>query len=234
MVDPWSSSPGALPAALLALAADGLLALAGRAPTRAADRQRCGAVAAGRWSSAGSAGFCDRRRLAGAGDRRRIEELHRAGASSARSLAQTIERQTGLSVERRLNLGGTLVCDEALRRGDIDVYVEYTGTALTALFNEPVGPRRRWWPRACASCYAAARRDDVARPRLQQHLRHPGARRGRPRAEARAHQRPGARRPALARRVRLRVPRAAGRLCRASPRLRPALSRARRASWTST
>jgi len=31
------------------------------------------------------------------------------------------------------------VADEALRRGDIDVYVEYTGTALTALFNEPVG-----------------------------------------------------------------------------------------------
>ncbi len=51
-------------------------------------------------------------------------------------VALTIEQQTGLSVERRLNLGGTLVCDEALRRGDIDVYVEYTGTALTALFNE--------------------------------------------------------------------------------------------------
>jgi glycine betaine/choline ABC-type transport system substrate-binding protein len=50
--------------------------------------------------------------------------------------ALTIEQQAGLSVERRLNLGGTLVCDEALRRGDIDLYVEYTGTALTALFNE--------------------------------------------------------------------------------------------------
>jgi glycine betaine/choline ABC-type transport system substrate-binding protein len=54
-------------------------------------------------------------------------------------LAQTIEQQTGLLVDRRFNLGGTLVADEALRRGDIDVYVEYTGTALTALFNEPVG-----------------------------------------------------------------------------------------------
>jgi glycine betaine/choline ABC-type transport system substrate-binding protein len=51
-------------------------------------------------------------------------------------LAQTIEA-TGLIVERRLNLGGTLVCDEALKRGDIDGYVEYTGTALTALFEEP-------------------------------------------------------------------------------------------------
>jgi glycine betaine/choline ABC-type transport system substrate-binding protein len=53
-------------------------------------------------------------------------------------LAQIIERDTGLTVARRLNLGGTLVCDEALRRGDIDLYVEYTGTALTALFNEPL------------------------------------------------------------------------------------------------
>ena len=52
-------------------------------------------------------------------------------------LAQAVE-QTGLTVERRLNLGGTLVCDQALRSGDIDVYVEYTGTALTALFKEPL------------------------------------------------------------------------------------------------
>jgi glycine betaine/choline ABC-type transport system substrate-binding protein len=51
-------------------------------------------------------------------------------------LAQTIERETGLAVERRLNLGGTLVCDAALTSGDIDLYVEYTGTALTALFHE--------------------------------------------------------------------------------------------------
>jgi glycine betaine/choline ABC-type transport system substrate-binding protein len=57
-------------------------------------------------------------------------------------LAQTIEA-TGLPVERRLNLGGTLVCDEALRRGDIDVYVEYTGTSLTALFKEPLDDLRR-------------------------------------------------------------------------------------------
>ena len=52
-------------------------------------------------------------------------------------LAQAVE-QTGLTVERRLNLGGTLVCDQALRSGDIDVYAEYTGTALTALFKEPL------------------------------------------------------------------------------------------------
>ena len=53
-------------------------------------------------------------------------------------LAQTIERDTGLSVQRRLNLGGTLICDRALLTGDVDVYVEYTGTALTAVFHQAV------------------------------------------------------------------------------------------------
>lgn len=57
-------------------------------------------------------------------------------------VAQAIERQTGLRVDRRLNLGGTLICDRALRSGDIDVYVEYTGTALTAVFNQPLGTSR--------------------------------------------------------------------------------------------
>jgi osmoprotectant transport system permease protein len=52
-------------------------------------------------------------------------------------LAQTIER-AGVPVDRRLNLGGTLICDRALLSGDIDVYVEYTGTALTAVFHQPV------------------------------------------------------------------------------------------------
>jgi glycine betaine/choline ABC-type transport system substrate-binding protein len=49
-----------------------------------------------------------------------------------------IEKETGLPVDRRLNLGGTIICDRALLTGDIDVYVEYTGTALTAVFQQPV------------------------------------------------------------------------------------------------
>jgi glycine betaine/choline ABC-type transport system substrate-binding protein len=52
-------------------------------------------------------------------------------------MAQVIERQTGLAVERKLNLGGTAIAHEALLSGGIDVYVEYTGTSLTAIFNEP-------------------------------------------------------------------------------------------------
>ena len=44
----------------------------------------------------------------------------------------------GVRVIRKLNLGGTFICDRALRAGDIDVYVEYTGTAVTAVFHEDV------------------------------------------------------------------------------------------------
>jgi glycine betaine/choline ABC-type transport system substrate-binding protein len=53
-------------------------------------------------------------------------------------LAQAIERKSELSVDRRLNLGGTLICHEALAAGQLDVYVEYTGTALTAILKQPV------------------------------------------------------------------------------------------------
>ncbi len=54
----------------------------------------------------------------------------------AELLAQQIESHTNLKVERRVNLGGTLICQQALRAGEIDLYVEYTGTALTAILGE--------------------------------------------------------------------------------------------------
>ncbi|MGD2135212.1 MAG: glycine betaine ABC transporter substrate-binding protein [Gemmatimonadales bacterium] len=47
-------------------------------------------------------------------------------------VAQQLERH-GFSVDRRLNLGGTFICHEALRAGQADVYVEYTGTAYSAI-----------------------------------------------------------------------------------------------------
>jgi len=53
-------------------------------------------------------------------------------------VAQSLERYAGVPVDRRFNLGGTFICDQAIRSGDIDVYVEYSGTALTAVFNRPV------------------------------------------------------------------------------------------------
>jgi osmoprotectant transport system substrate-binding protein len=54
----------------------------------------------------------------------------------AELLAQHIEAKTAIPVIRKANLGGTLLVHKALLAGDLDLYVEYTGTALTAVLNE--------------------------------------------------------------------------------------------------
>jgi len=51
-------------------------------------------------------------------------------------LAQVIESRSSVVVDRRLNLGGTFVCHGGLVAGEIDVYPEYTGTALTAILKQ--------------------------------------------------------------------------------------------------
>jgi len=66
----------------------------------------------------------------------------------AELMAQYLESKLGIQVERRANLGGTLICHEAVKSDEIDLYVEYTGTALTAVLHEtpssdPVEVRRR-------------------------------------------------------------------------------------------
>jgi osmoprotectant transport system substrate-binding protein len=53
-------------------------------------------------------------------------------------LAQHIEAKTGLKVERRFYLAGSYICNQALLSGRIDAYVEYTGTALTAILKQPL------------------------------------------------------------------------------------------------
>jgi osmoprotectant transport system substrate-binding protein len=53
-------------------------------------------------------------------------------------LAQRLEAKTGLRVERRFYLAGTYISHQALLAGRIDAYVEYTGTALTAILKQPV------------------------------------------------------------------------------------------------
>ena len=55
--------------------------------------------------------------------------------------AQVLERQ-GFAVERRFGLGGTLICFEALRNGEIDFYMEYTGTLSQAVLKVPGRPTR--------------------------------------------------------------------------------------------
>ncbi len=52
-------------------------------------------------------------------------------------LAQHLEAKTHLSVERRFYLAGTYICQQAILAGRIDMYVEYTGTALTAILKHP-------------------------------------------------------------------------------------------------
>jgi len=54
----------------------------------------------------------------------------------AELLAQHIEARTGIPVIRKANLGGTLLVHKALLAGELDLYVEYTGTALMAVLSE--------------------------------------------------------------------------------------------------
>lgn len=137
MVDTTVILAGAIPAAILALTVDGGLLWLERGLSRRRRRSRavmagvaC-AIAIGLASSALAA-----RRGGGAivvGSKNFTEQV-----ILGELLAQAIERDAGLAVDRRLNLGGTLICDRALAAGDIDLYVEYTGTALTAVFHQPV------------------------------------------------------------------------------------------------
>jgi glycine betaine/choline ABC-type transport system substrate-binding protein len=51
-------------------------------------------------------------------------------------VAQHLENRLHGHVSRKLDLGGTLLTQQAMVAGDIDVYPEYTGTALTAVLKE--------------------------------------------------------------------------------------------------
>jgi glycine betaine/choline ABC-type transport system substrate-binding protein len=52
-------------------------------------------------------------------------------------LAQHVEAKSRLPVERRFYLAGTYICHQAILAGRIDLYVEYTGTALSAILKQP-------------------------------------------------------------------------------------------------
>jgi osmoprotectant transport system permease protein len=138
MVDSTVILAGAIPAAALALAIDGgllwverRLASRRRAPRRAVVAATAVVIAIAALASATV--ISSRRPAIVVGSKNFTEQL-----ILGEIVAQTIERETGLTVDRRLNLGGTLICERALASGDIDVYVEYTGTALTAVFHQPL------------------------------------------------------------------------------------------------
>jgi osmoprotectant transport system permease protein len=137
MVDSTVILAGAVPAALLALAIDGILLWLERrlSPRRRAGARRSVAAAAIAVVLAVTGSAAMAARSSGVivvGSKNFTEQV-----VLGEIVAQAIERETGLTVRRRLNLGGTLICERALRGGDIDVYVEYTGTALTAIFHRP-------------------------------------------------------------------------------------------------
>jgi osmoprotectant transport system permease protein len=140
MVDPTVILAGAVPAAVLALAVDGGLFWAERAFARRGRRRSvlvpvaaAGVALVLLVAAAASAARSSRQDVIRVGSKNFTEQI-----ILGEMLAQTIERAGRLPVERRLNLGGTFICDRALRSGDIDVYVEYTGTADIAIFKDPV------------------------------------------------------------------------------------------------
>jgi osmoprotectant transport system permease protein len=139
MVDTTVILAGAIPAALLALAVDGALLWAERqlsARRHSRSRRLTASIGAGVIAVVVLTSGALASRSSGAivvGSKNFTEQV-----ILGELLAQAIERDTGLPVQRRLNLGGTLICDRALLGGDIDVYVEYTGTSLTAVFHQPL------------------------------------------------------------------------------------------------
>jgi osmoprotectant transport system permease protein len=139
MVDTTVILAGAVPAALLALIVDaGLLWTERQLSVRRTGGSRRTTVAA--VAAVAAAAILSSATLAGrsggvivVGSKNFTEQI-----VLGEILAQQVERETGLAVDRRLNLGGTLICDRALLSGDVDVYVEYTGTSLTAIFHQPL------------------------------------------------------------------------------------------------
>lgn len=78
----------------------------------------------------------------------------------AEIMAQLIEAHSELRVDRRFGLGGTKICFDALRAGEVDLYAEYTGTGLvTILGGEPLG--------SSLDTYAYVRREFLARYELE-------------------------------------------------------------------
>jgi osmoprotectant transport system permease protein len=129
---------GAVPAALLALAADFLLGAVehrfGRGSRRLNRRHALavlGAVVATVVVIAAVAFHSGAAQPIAIGSKDFTEQI-----ILGEIVAQTIENRTGLAVERRFELGGNLAHD-ALVAGEVDAYVEYTGTALTAILKLP-------------------------------------------------------------------------------------------------
>jgi len=131
---------GAIPAAILALLVDATIAAA----RWAIDPQRRAAARGRRWQAARAAALAAPILLVGGGAASYLGVRADLTIGSknfteqiivGHMLAELVEARTDLEVDRRFCLGGTLICHEALKTGEIDLYVEYTGTGLTAVLD---------------------------------------------------------------------------------------------------
>lgn len=133
---------GAIPSAILALVVDGALATVGWAvdPMRKQSANATGnnlvraiaCIAPLLLVATGMAGYF----------RARADVVVASKAFSesiilGHMMAELIEHRTDLTVERRLCLGGTMICHRAVVSGEVDLYPEYTGTSLTAVLHLP-------------------------------------------------------------------------------------------------
>lgn len=135
---------GAVPAALLALASDAALGeVERRLDPRRIDRLKPGdilALVVGALLALMTAwGVWNEWKPVPGGRLVRVGSKDSAeGLLLGHMLADVVEAKTGRPVDRdNLNLGGTLVCYNAVKGGGIDAYIDYTGTALAAILREP-------------------------------------------------------------------------------------------------
>jgi len=141
---------GAIPAALLAVLVDGVIAATawGMQPVRQTDKHSMGArlkpvalamplllVALGVYAAfeSRSPAASHTGQTVRIGSKNFTEQL-----ILGELMSQMIEAHTDLAVDRRFNLGGTMFCHEALTAGEIDLYAEYTGTGLVTILKRPV------------------------------------------------------------------------------------------------
>ena len=137
---------GAIPAAMLALACDAALGELERTldpkRARASLGRRVVAVLAvlALLAAAAWGGFDEWRARTARADGTTITIGSKDGGEMillGHMMADLVEAHTELKVDRRMNLNGSLICFDALRNGGLDAYVEYTGTALTAILKQP-------------------------------------------------------------------------------------------------
>lgn len=138
---------GAIPAALLALAADFVLGWVERQFGGARTARKTSGRATIVIAAVAIVALCVTAYFAFSASRARNTIVVGAKDFTEQTIlgelvAQAIERETGLKVERRFDLGGNL-CHQALVAGEIDLYVEYTGTAFASILHHaPVSNAR--------------------------------------------------------------------------------------------